>query len=83
MTRTMTFILGCNVITMLLAASACYFAFEARKQARFASYAADRASESSSDAMKAISRVAQQVDVVSATSLRIEDQLGRHVLYSR
>ncbi|GFM73788.1 hypothetical protein PSCICL_47800 [Pseudomonas cichorii] len=83
MTRTMTFILACNVITMLLTASACYFAFDARKQARYASYDADQASENSRDAMKAISRVAQQVDVVSATSLRIEDQLGRHVLYSR
>ncbi|MOA63361.1 hypothetical protein D3C78_1890590 [compost metagenome] len=66
---------------MLLAASACYFAFDARKQARYASWSADEASEKADESAEALKKVSQQVDMTSATTLRIEEQLGRHSLY--
>lgn len=81
MSREFKVILACNVITMLLAASACYFAFDARKQARYASWSAEEASEKADDSAKAIHKLSGQVDMTSATTLRIEEQLGRHSLY--
>lgn len=81
MSREFKVILACNVITMLFAASACYFAFDARTQARYASWSADEASEKVNDSAKAVDKLSERVDMTHATTLRIEEQLGRHSLY--
>lgn len=73
-------LLACNLLTLAVALTACYFAFDARKQAKDASYSADwgssRVVDELKDLQKSIDQVAEDTKLMSQDA-RIREQVRR------
>lgn len=73
-------ILACNVLTLIVAIAACYFAFEARKEARDASFSADWGSSNAADQLRtlqqAVDQIAEDTKIMSSEA-RANEQAQR------
>ncbi|PLP85617.1 hypothetical protein [Pseudomonas sp. FFUP_PS_41] len=80
MTREIKVLLACNVLTMIVAVAACYFAFDARKEAKDASYSADwgasRVADELNDLKKTVVQIAEDTKLISSEA-RTNEQVQR------
>ncbi len=79
MIRERKVLLACNIVTMLFAGAACYFAYEAKKDAASADFAAEWGSRSAakefSDIQQTLSKIQEATDSLAARA-DLEDQLN-------
>lgn len=73
-------LLACNVLTLAVAVTACYFAFGARKEAKDASYSADwgasRVADELNDLQKTVDQIADDTKLMSSEA-RTNEQVQR------
>ncbi|RRV76587.1 hypothetical protein EGJ15_02785 [Pseudomonas sp. p99-361] len=70
MTREFKILLGCNLVTLVVAAVACYFAFAARQEAKVATFAAEWGSTNAASQLDELTKVthsmASDLELISA-----------------
>lgn len=80
MTREIKALLICNVLTLIVAIAACFFAFEARKEAMDASFSADWGLRNSADEFSQIKdslkKISDDTELMSADA-RAKEQIDR------
>jgi cell shape-determining protein MreC len=80
MTREIKALLACNMLTLIVAVTACYFAFEARKEAKGASYSADwgasRVADELNDLQRTVDQIAEDTKLMSSDA-RTNEQVQR------
>ena len=78
MNREIKLLLACNLVTLLVAVIACYFAYDARKHAREATFAAEWASSGSarelSDIKDSVEAITKDLDYLTDRA-KIEDRI--------
>lgn len=86
MTRDFKILVICNMATLAVAMIACYFAFDARKQARAAAFAAEWASDGSgrelSEIKQTLTDMAEGVAYLSDRA-KEEDNAKLPIIYQR
>lgn len=80
LTREIKALMACNLLTLIVAATACYFAFEARKEAKDASYSADwgasRVADEINSLQKTVDQISEDTKLMSSEA-RTNEQVQR------